>query len=616
MRIWAKSKRNGREGVALVYAVFGAFVAIGMVTVMFTMAGVTSTRSESRRASVQAQYLAEGAIEDLKQQMKIAKANWTLPELMNDWAAQTALAIEQNDPSLYPSVTVGPEDVRFEVKAIGASENVADASGIETEMTPYEVEAVATVDGTQVRAGKVFYLEASPIFTYAVFYTNDLEVMPGPNMTLGGRVHTNGDMYLGSNNTLTMDTNYVRAAGNMYRRRKNNSNSQGTVSIRQWVANPFDANEPSHYQDMLSQSQLPVTSTSGYDSDFVGYDHIRDGDFDDPEDWLPFLAGSLENWGQHETYTGGEGHTVLTGGHGITESATPEIGSIKAFEDVGSGSYEWDEVVGEYAYVGPGNGTHEKGYYHDNAGLTIIVDEDTNDWTAYDENGSEISDYLLNGAVSLTSMYDARQASGNGDHTNMVQIDIGLLKDSSVWPSNGLLYTSHYGMGTGTEAKGVVLTNGSELQTALNVVTEGAAYIHGDFNTTNKKGASVIADAVNLLSNAWDGTKSQGNLPDAAETTYNCAIVTGNYETQWGKYNGGLENLPRFHEKWSGKKCHINGSFVCAWESEYATAPWKYGSDRYKAPKRWWSYDTFFNNPNNLPPYYPQVVDTRDVVSW
>ena len=204
--------RGRRDGVALLYAVFGAFVAIGMVTVMFTMAGVTRTRSEGKRSRVQAQYLAEGAIESLKLQMKDAKANWTLPELMQGWADQTQAAEDEGDPDLYPTVDVAGNEVRFEVKQIAASENVADAAGIETELTPYEVETVATIDGIQRRAGKVFYLEASPIFTYAVFYTDDLEILPGPNMTLGGRVHSNGSMYLGCGNTLTMDTNYVRAA--------------------------------------------------------------------------------------------------------------------------------------------------------------------------------------------------------------------------------------------------------------------------------------------------------------------------------------------------------------------------------------------------------------------
>ena len=43
------------------------------------------------------------------------------------------------------------------------------------------------------------------LFQFAVFYTNDLEILPGPDMTLGGRVHCNGDIYLGCGGTLTVD---------------------------------------------------------------------------------------------------------------------------------------------------------------------------------------------------------------------------------------------------------------------------------------------------------------------------------------------------------------------------------------------------------------------------
>ncbi|MDA1264144.1 MAG: hypothetical protein O2816_03580, partial [Planctomycetota bacterium] len=604
-------KRERNAGIALVYAVFGAFVAISMVTVMFTMAGVTRTKSEGKRSTIQAQYLADGAIEEIKLQMKVAKANWTLPELMQGWADQTELAEQNNDPDLFPTVDVAGTDVRFEVKQIAPSENVADAAGLETELTPYEVEAIAEVDNLQSRAGKVFYLETAPIFTYAVFYTNDLEIMPGPNMTLGGRVHTNGDMYLGCNNTLTMDTNYVRTAGNMYRKRKNNNESKGTVDIRKWVANPFDASEPSVFVTMNSESQMgSVTNVSGYDSNFTdGWDDNLDGDFNDASDWLPFLAGALDLWGEPTGYAE-SGHTVLTGGHGQQQAATPEIGSIKAFDETTGGAYAWDTTLEDYVNVGAGNGTHDKGYYHANAGLSIIVAENGSSFTAYDADGNVVPSIDLNGAVTLDDWYDARQANGSGAHTNMVHIDMDLLMNSNAWPSNGLLYSAHFGMGTGTDAKGTVLTNGAELASSLTVVTEGAAYVHGDYNTTDKKGAAVIADAVNLLSNSWDYTKAAGDLPVASDTTFNCAIVTGNYETEWGKYNGGLENLPRFHETWTGKKATINGSFVCAWESEYATGLWKYGSDRYTAPKRDWYYDTFFNDPSNLPPYYPQVVET------
>jgi hypothetical protein len=44
-----------------------------------------------------------------------------------------------------------------------------------------------------------------PLFQFAVFYESDLEIYPGPNMTLGGRVHSNRDMYLGTHATLSIN---------------------------------------------------------------------------------------------------------------------------------------------------------------------------------------------------------------------------------------------------------------------------------------------------------------------------------------------------------------------------------------------------------------------------
>ena len=420
-------------------------------------------------------------------------------------------------------------------------------------------------------------------------------------------------MYLGCGNTLTMDTNYVHALGSIYRRRKNNTSSNGTVEIRQWVENPFDSLEPVSYLNMNSKSQMdPVDTVSGYDSNFTdGYDINGDGDFTDSGEWLPFVAGALEMWDAPDGYAL-TGNTLLTGDHGVSEAVTPNIGSIQMFEASSVGDYFFDSTLDEYVYRGPGAGTHAKGYYHQNSGLSVIISADTNDIRVFDELGNTVPIIDLNGALSMTTIYDARQ----GGDVDLLSVDMDLLSSAVAWPDNGLLYVAHYGMGTGTSARGVELTNGSEIQGGLTVVAEGSLYINGDYNTVNKKGAAVIADAVNLLSNSWDGSKSAGNLPVASETTYNTAIVTGNTTTTLGSYNGGLENLPRFHEKWTTKKCIINGSFVNAWESRYADADWNYGGDYYKAPKRKWYYDEMFNNVENLPPYTPMVVSASDIVRW
>jgi hypothetical protein len=486
------------------------------------------------------------------------------------------------------------------------------------------VVAIAIVGDAQYVAHRIVDAESTPIFQFAAFYTGDMEVQPGPSMTLGGRVHTNSDMYLGGGSTLTLDTNYVRAVGGIYRQRKNSSQSSGTVDIRRWVANPFGGGEPREFVSMNNRNQMTnagVDTVSGYDSNFLdGYDADGDGSFYGPDDWLPFAPGALEMWSSPEGY-GTDGYTVMTGEHGIQELGTPNINSIAAYTAEDGGSWSFDGRTGQYVDVGEGNGTHERGYFHDNAGLSIIVAADGNSFLAFDGSGIDVTSRLSE-VVTITEIYDARQ----GGDVPVLEVDVSLLGLSGYFPENGLFYASHVRMGGGTAAAGIQLVNGSEvfrvdgngghIPAPLTVVTEGSVYIQGDYNTVNKRGAAVIGDAVSLLSNSWDGEKAAGDLPRAADTIFNVAMITGNHDTVGSSYNGGLENLPRFHEDWSGRDCTIRGSFVCTWNSQHATGAWEYGGDRYTAPGRLWSYDRFFNRVSNLPPFTPMVTTVSDVVSW
>jgi hypothetical protein len=435
-------------------------------------------------------------------------------------------------------------------------------------------------------------------------------------------VHANGDMYLGCGNTLTLNTNYVRSAGNIHRNRKDDPTaSTGTVRMRNWVANPFSAAEPTTYFNMNSKSQMGgVPSVGGYDSAFTtGWDNNGDGDFFDAGDWLPWGPGALSYWSQTSGYAGGTGNTVKDAAHGVTSSAPPPVGSVSMFEPAASGVGDWTLAAGDWVLT-PGLGTHEKGFYHKNAGLTIVANAAHTSWTAYDASNVDVTAFIPAGAVSLSSIYDARQGGGTGGSATKVKtmiVDMAILGTSTKWPANGLLYTGCNNKGTGTNAKGVQMINGSALPTKLTTVSDGAIYVQGNYNTVAKKGSAIIGDSVNLLSNAWNGSKIKGSgIPAATATTFNTAIVTGNTDTVPGSsYSGGFENFPRFHENWGGINCTINGSFVNFWNSQFATGTWG-ASGVYSAPNRLWGYDPMFNTVANLPPFTPMAVTAVDVVCW
>ena len=583
-----------RRGAALVFAVFALLAAATLVSVTMTLSQSANRISNVKRHDKQARYLAEGAVEVAKREIAQAVASF-------------------KNPPASGSLDIDGVRVDWTIQPNGFTATQTDPAGIQTMVSGYNVEAVATVQGMEHTAHRMVNALASPIFQFAVFYDNDLEVNPGPNMTLRGRVHSNSNMYLNCGNTLTVDTNYLHAVGGIYRYRKDDpSVSSGTVDVRKWVDNPFDPLEPSSFFKMYSASQMSSMGigSAPLDSDFAGFDMDGNGNPVDPGDWLPWGPGAVEWWGPEYDYTGSSGQTVMDSAHGVQTAAVPLLDSIAMFEADAGGSWDYNPATGDYTAVAPGTGAYSKGYYHDQAGLTLLTKPDGT-IKAYGAGGVALT--LPGGIAQVKSIYDARQ----GGYVKVTEIDMDALNSSGLFPSNGLLYAANPGSGTGTSAGGVKLVKGSKLAAALTVVSENPVYVQGDYNTVNKKGASVLCDAINLLSNAWTDSKGSSGLPTATETTFNLAFVTGNQDTvSGGAYNGGLENLPRFHESWTGKKCNLKGSLVNLWNSQHGTGAWKYGGNVYTAPNRVWSYDTDFNNAANLPPFTPLAVTTVDVVVW
>ena len=93
---------------------------------------------------------------------------------------------------------------------------------------------------TEASVGAEFLVGYIPLFQFAAFYRNDLEIAPSPPLHLQGRIHTNGDLYLnGANGPLYSEdsapdgvfTVQVSAGGSIYRGRKRENQCEGTV----WV---------------------------------------------------------------------------------------------------------------------------------------------------------------------------------------------------------------------------------------------------------------------------------------------------------------------------------------------------------------------------------------------
>jgi len=165
------------------------------------------------------------------------------------------------------------------------------------------------------------------------------------------------------------------------------------------------------------------------------------------------------------------------------------------------------------------------------------------------------------------------------------------------------------------------------------VAAENPVYVQGDYNANGGFGngnaaASVIADAVTLLSNNWSDANSMvnpttvGNRKATTATWYRLAIAAGKnvnfpQPQNWAAAqdygtDGGVHNFLRYLETWSTDLDYL-GSIVSLYYSQYATGVFKCCTTVYGPPNRKYAFDTLFLDPTKLPPGTPTFQDIDNV---
>ncbi|MBU1985397.1 pilus assembly PilX N-terminal domain-containing protein [bacterium] len=189
---------------------------------------------------------------------------------------------------------------------------------------------------------------------------------------------------------------------------------------------------------------------------------------------------------------------------------------------------------------------------------------------------------------------------------DVVDINIGTMISGGYAPPNGIIYITH----SSGDYPAIRIMNAQTLPNGgLTIASNLPLYVKGNYNTVSKKGSALLCDAITLLSPNWDDAKSNWSLGSRVPTamSINACVMTGHVPTDSGStYSGGLENLFRFLENWSGVTVTYRGSIIDLWNSRQATASWNYGSF-YTAPNRNWAFDTGLLSPANWPPGTPRV---------
>ena len=421
---------------------------------------------------------------------------------------------------------------------------------------------------------RVFSKQQLSPWNWAIFYVDPLEIHPGPLFTVTGWVHTNSDLYTG-HNTLTFAD-------------KVTFGSDWSIGFMPGDAQHPETPQPPNYPPSLPPARDQALQPFGLDSTSIFNTTDSNPNNDSYAELIqPPVAGFSDPlagqrlWDQASVIIRINADNTVSIGY-------PNAASSYAFTSVGSGDWRYTMFNGAI--------TTNQTIQDNREGAAMHLS--TLDLSAIESGGGANPNYKSNNFNGIVYIYD---------------------------PNN-----------TTSSRRGIRLKNGSKIPTSgLTIASNNPVYIQGDFNTggtgstvpsnnssnQNSDGTyvdpsnppsstvsgytraptSILADAVNLLSNSWSDANA-GSVPAASDTTFNVAVIAGIVPTNVnsdGAYSGGAENFPRFLEDWTNKTLTYYGSMVELYKSQQSIGEWG-KANVYVPPTREWYFDTNFRT--NPPP--------------
>ena len=309
---------NREKGMALITAML-VLVLISAIIIGFSWAVMTDqTMGGATNQRQKAFYAAEAGMEQLT-----ANLNNLFAQNYSPSGAQiNALAGVANEPNISGTTFIDPTkgtpgsgySINFTADKNGDPLAVNDTitsgpyQGMQGLVTPYTLNVIAQgSNGGEVKLQRVVQTVGIPLYQFGIFSQTDLSFFAGPDFNFGGRVHTNGNLYLADGGTLTLGDK-VTAVGEVIRTNLSNgwSTSSGYTGTVDVLTSPGNYRALATTEGSLvgtlgsaENSKWQSISISTYNS------YIRNGDLDLP------------------TYTGTNGTGVSTLN---LEVATPLIG--------------------------------------------------------------------------------------------------------------------------------------------------------------------------------------------------------------------------------------------------------------------------------------------------
>lgn len=498
----------------------------------------------------------------------------------------------------------------------------------------YDIEATAISlkDSSREFLKERIRILETPLVQYFMFYGQtgggaDLELFPGPEMNMWGRIHSNGDIYIGSSGD---------GRGGFSRINLRNYDDQGNLSPHlmsasgkittqfKYSGQSFDNTvfvKTSNEGTTFSPTEaLPPTidksNESEQESRFNDYVLVNEPKFVTPSISLIERGGFYEKRAKNPK-TNKIDSIIITGTGGL-----------------GSGNIEVSVSRPTLTNVTDLIKTGRTTSGNSIPGLPFpIIQETRNAFEdcREDDRSVDTTDIDINALQRWYVAYLASQGLSLGGN--------GILVYTSRSPDSS--FTNHNG---NLQAIRLVRIDRfhsiPELLDETTLVTDNPLYVQGDFNSINTKGVALVSDAFNILSNDFvNHYPGYGSIPPnggkvcgygqavlfyyfrGSETTVNAAIFTGNVHNRVTDGDG-AHVFPRFHEWWHVKPnfpykasvLNILGSFINLWTSKQANSEWcPAGGDCYSAPIRNWGWDVRFQDPNFWPPFVPSVFSVERV---
>jgi hypothetical protein len=246
--------KKSPSGVALILTLLTLTVLSLMVVGFFLLVTGEQRNASSGTGNNTAFYGAQAAIENMSAQLAELFSNTAspTPEQINALSAQPPSIPGITFPAASTQYPNSGYYIAYQTNSNGGLQSTSGTiggtgalAGLQGDITPFTLTAIA--DGSGVGNGSSSNAEvelirqvqevAVPVFEFGIFSNNDLDFFAGPDFNFGGRVATNGNLYLaeGPGATLTLPS-IVTAYGDVIREQLENGYStssayDGTVDI-------------------------------------------------------------------------------------------------------------------------------------------------------------------------------------------------------------------------------------------------------------------------------------------------------------------------------------------------------------------------------------------------